>query len=382
MQASNIPTKFQKAWGASAGSGYIRTIPVASQIGVTNGAASFTDGFPPATFSPVAAGGVPPFGQDFNGIFNEITSWDQWFQMGGPIKYDATFQSEIGGYPMGALVASATTLGTFWLATIDANTSNPDTGGAGWYRIIGSTGVTAGTYVLPAITVDTYGRVTNIGSETNVVIPGTLTVEGLATVFSPLQLFSGPGSSVGGELYGEQYGSASGNVIASSVGLVGGPTSFTATTGWVLNTSGAAGYSTFGGQFGLMTGYNSQAIAFYATSDVRLKDNLKTISPDEGLRFVTDVHPTSFVWKKDGARGTGYIAQQLIAAGYEHLVSTIANKDVAAAEHQFGDMTVQSPDGMQMIAKYDDTNALLHAALRGALAQIAALETRLTALES
>ena len=381
MQASNVPTKFQKVWGANAGSGYIRTVPVASQIGITNGAASFTDGFPPSTFSPVAAGGVPPFGQDVNGILNATTSWDQWFQMGGPIKYDSAFQTEIGGYPNGALISSATTVGTFWLAIVDNNLTNPDTGGAGWFKLIGTTGVTASTYTLPTVTVDGYGRVQSIASAVNVTVPGTLTVDGVATVFAPLQLFSGVGSSVGGELYGEQYGSVPGNVIASSVGLVGGPTSFAATTGWVLNTSGAAGYSSFSGQFGFMTGYNSQAIAYYATSDVRLKDDLKTISPDEGLRFVTDVHPTSFVWKKDGSRGTGYIAQQLMAAGYEHLVAMVPNKIVAAEEHQFGDMTVQSPDGMQMVAKYDDTNALLHAALRGALAQIAALEMRLTALE-
>ncbi|KAA1174648.1 hypothetical protein FP026_29625, partial [Rhizobium tropici] len=73
MKASDIPVKFPIPFAASAGGGYIRAIPQASQIGITNGAASLTDGFPPLTFLPVGAGGTPPWGQDFNGILNEIT---------------------------------------------------------------------------------------------------------------------------------------------------------------------------------------------------------------------------------------------------------------------------------------------------------------------
>jgi len=54
--------------------------PQASQIGITNCAASLTDGFPPLTFVPVAQGGCPPFGSDFNGILRQITQWSQWMQ--------------------------------------------------------------------------------------------------------------------------------------------------------------------------------------------------------------------------------------------------------------------------------------------------------------
>jgi hypothetical protein len=206
---------------------------------------------------------------------------------------------------------------------------------------------------------------------------GTSTFEGLPTVYGPMQLFNAIGNTIGGELYGEQYGSAPGNVIASSVGLAGGPTSFTATTGWVLNTSGAAGYSSFSGSFGFMTGYNSQAIAFYATSDYRAKDKISTITPEEGLRFVTSVTPRSFAWRSDDAKGTGYIAQELVAAGYEHLVSSVPNKDMAEETAVFGDMAITSPEGMQLIAKYDDMIAYLHAALIDAFARIDALEARL-----
>src|ERR1700728_925368 len=134
MQASTIPVKFDIPWGYSAGTAYIRAIPTASQASITPGAASLTDGFPPLNAEPVAAGGIPPFMQDFNGIFNQVTSWLRWFQGGGPVNYDATFSASIGGYPKGAVISSAT-LGLFWISTVDNNTSDPDTGGAGWTTI-------------------------------------------------------------------------------------------------------------------------------------------------------------------------------------------------------------------------------------------------------
>ena len=78
MQSSQIPSKFPIPFANGAGSGYIRQIPVTSQISITPGAASLTDGFPPLTFIPEGSGGIPPFGQDMNGILKEITAWIQW----------------------------------------------------------------------------------------------------------------------------------------------------------------------------------------------------------------------------------------------------------------------------------------------------------------
>jgi microcystin-dependent protein len=131
---AQIPAKFPIPWGASAGGAYIRPIPQSSQIGVQAGAASLTDGFPPVTFLPVGAGGTPPFGQDFNGILNQITLWNQWQQAGGPVKYDSAFSASVGGYPQGATIASAT-FGYVWLSLVDNNSTNPDAGGANWQQV-------------------------------------------------------------------------------------------------------------------------------------------------------------------------------------------------------------------------------------------------------
>lgn len=135
MLIAGIPTKFNIPWGNSAGGGFIRTIPEASQIGIQAGAASLTDGFPPVTFLPIGAGGTPPWGADFNGILNQVTSWQRWNQAGGPIAFDAIFSAAMGGYPLGALLPSALTFGDYWLSTSDGNTTNPDVGGAGWQSV-------------------------------------------------------------------------------------------------------------------------------------------------------------------------------------------------------------------------------------------------------
>lgn len=128
MQASNAPTKSAVPF---ANSGTKNTIPVASQIGVTPGLASFTDGFPPLTMTPLAAGGVPPYGADFNGILNFLSAGTRWTQAGGAYVYDSAFSTAIGGYPKGAMLLKADQSG-YWVSTADNNTSNPDTGGGGW----------------------------------------------------------------------------------------------------------------------------------------------------------------------------------------------------------------------------------------------------------
>lgn len=130
MQSSNIPTN--RVSIPFANSGTKNTIPNVSQIGITPGAASYTDGFPPLTFTPIAAGGVPPFGADFNGILNALSAWVLWFTAAGTAApWNSTYSTAIGGYPKGALIPKAT-LDGFWLNTTDNNTTNPDTGGAGW----------------------------------------------------------------------------------------------------------------------------------------------------------------------------------------------------------------------------------------------------------
>jgi hypothetical protein len=128
MKASDLPTRFPVPFAGAATSDFIRSIPKTS---TDPAAASLDLGFPPVTFTPVGSGGIPPNGRDFNGILNQATAWSRWQGAGGPIPYDATFATAIGGYPAGSILAS-TTVGLYWISTADDNTTNPDAGGAGW----------------------------------------------------------------------------------------------------------------------------------------------------------------------------------------------------------------------------------------------------------
>lgn len=134
MQSSNYPTPIPLPFAENAGAGYKTTVPQASQIGVTPGAASYNDGFPPLTMTAKTAGGIPPRGQDINGVLNAITRAVRWSGAGGHYPYNSTFSSDsnVLGYPVGAKVLSAD--GTaYWVNQTENNTTNPDSGGAGWY---------------------------------------------------------------------------------------------------------------------------------------------------------------------------------------------------------------------------------------------------------
>lgn len=108
--------------------GYITyPLPVASQIAITPGAASLTDGFPPLTMQdPASQGGVPPFGQDMNGILRMLSAYCVWLQAGMGFYYSAAFATANSGYAVGAQLQSTTNDALQWLNTLDGNMTDPD----------------------------------------------------------------------------------------------------------------------------------------------------------------------------------------------------------------------------------------------------------------
>jgi hypothetical protein len=124
MQLTNAPSKLTLPFANGGGR---NAIPVESQIGIVAGAASLTDGFPPLTRTPLAAGGVPPSGLDMNGILYELSAILRWANAGGGYVYDGTFAADpnVSGYPKGARVLRSDGAG-YWLNTIDGNTVDPE----------------------------------------------------------------------------------------------------------------------------------------------------------------------------------------------------------------------------------------------------------------
>lgn len=134
MNLASAPVQLIEAFAVNAapsgGFGGKRTVPVPSQTGITPGAASFNDGFPPLTMTPIP-GGIVMSGLDMNGALNQISAIDWWMSAGGSFQYNSGFSSAIGGYPKGARLLNAAGTG-YWMSVVDNNVTDPDTGGAGW----------------------------------------------------------------------------------------------------------------------------------------------------------------------------------------------------------------------------------------------------------
>jgi hypothetical protein len=127
---ANAPTQIQLPF-ANGDSSKTNPVPVPSQISITPGAASFTDGFPPLCATPVSSGGIPPSKADMDGILFMLSAVDRWSSAGAGFPWSSGFSAAISGYPKGSRVLNATGTG-YWLSATDNNTTNPDTGGAGW----------------------------------------------------------------------------------------------------------------------------------------------------------------------------------------------------------------------------------------------------------
>lgn len=129
MSGAPTPPFFKEAFAAGAGAGYI-TNPIPDTTG-TVGAASLNSGFPPLTMTPEISGGVPPHGQDMNGILYMISAHTVALQAGQQYKFSSSVATAVGGYAVGAIVQS--TDGTsWWLNTQDANSNDPNSSGTGW----------------------------------------------------------------------------------------------------------------------------------------------------------------------------------------------------------------------------------------------------------
>jgi hypothetical protein len=191
MQLSDIPRKLAVVWASMAGSAYVRQVPTAPST--QEGAASYTTGFPPETFVPVAAGGTPPNGSDMNGALNDMSAWARWVASGGAVMYDPQYAAAIGGYANAARLVSSTRPGLTWVSTIDNNTSNPDVDSTNW-RIEGlgelNGDVSVGHAVVGPLTLN-YGAVTQQGTS------GTMPV-GFEKPFLQRVLMVGATNSTGG----------------------------------------------------------------------------------------------------------------------------------------------------------------------------------------
>lgn len=128
---TNYPTPF-------AVSGTKNTIPSAP---TGTNRASFTEGFPPVTMQPITAGGQPPSGNDFNGLFFDYSTHIVWVNAGGQYQFDSALSTAMGGYPQGMVLQSNDGLSSY-VSLVNNNTtdfnSTPSSIGSLWGAYAGS----------------------------------------------------------------------------------------------------------------------------------------------------------------------------------------------------------------------------------------------------
>lgn len=135
MNSSDTPSRITKAFGVN---GLRNAIATDSSTATdSNGVATFDKGFPEVTMQPLSAGGIPPSGKDFNGVFYSTTLQQQWYNAGMTYPFSADFATAVSGYPKGAIVPSSTLTGQ-WLNLNESNGTSPEssTGAStGWVPI-------------------------------------------------------------------------------------------------------------------------------------------------------------------------------------------------------------------------------------------------------
>ena len=95
------PKLLSKPWASD---GLKNNIPAERNGGLAQEAATYAEGFPNITMTPISVGGKPPSGKDMNGVLYEISAHTVWQNQGGRYRFDQSFCDTIGGYPKGAVL--------------------------------------------------------------------------------------------------------------------------------------------------------------------------------------------------------------------------------------------------------------------------------------
>jgi hypothetical protein len=434
MNLSSIPYKFQYVWGASAGGSYINTIPATAGGAAV---ASQSLGFPPATALPTGSGGTPPSISDFNGALNYLSSWVQWQQAGGPIRYDGTFSTNVGGYPLGAFLQSTT--GTyFWLNGANGNTTDPDGGSPlNWTKFTsgpsftpvqqgGGTGqgtnkiylgwdsgaaamrvqvdssdigwLATQAYVSSAVATEVTNRNTAVAGEatarnnadnalqTNINNEATARNNADNALQTNINNEATARNNADALLYPQ-----SGGVISGSVTIAGGPLEVsgvtgTSASGWQMNPSGTGSFSA-GVTQSIHTSNDIVANRFIAASDGRVKSEIEPIKLEAALRFLMGCEPRTYI--KGGQWDFGFIAQDVLAADWPQMV-VMSDETLNAAGERVREPDerlqpsfngFEGPAGQLLLLKESGVPAVLATILRHHVALIADLQAQVAALQ-
>lgn len=123
-----------------ANGGNKNTIQTTRQAGQDAQDATWTDGFPSVTMTPISAGGLPPKGLDFNGIFYALSDNVVHRLKGLSVQFSATYATAIGGYPVGSKL-ELNDGSAIVISTVANNMTDPNSSMTGWAYYSGSASI-------------------------------------------------------------------------------------------------------------------------------------------------------------------------------------------------------------------------------------------------
>jgi hypothetical protein len=141
-------------FGKNATPGTIDPIPKTRGPGDEPQQATWDEGFPQVTMTPLAAGGIPPKGQDFNGVLKAISEHTVFTEHGGQYKWSSAYVAQSGGYSISDVVQADDGLNSY-VSLVDSNTANfnttPASIGTSWALYAGRNTQTMATETVAGI---------------------------------------------------------------------------------------------------------------------------------------------------------------------------------------------------------------------------------------
>lgn len=288
----------------------------------------------------------------------------------GLTTYDKVYFTTSGALPTGV---SAST--TYYITTVDANSFKLSTTLANalagtFITTTGSqSGVHSGFSGGFAIT-DASATARGLVNTTTQTIAGAKTLSGALTTSAGI---SNSGGGITSSVVGNQFSASSNtngtsvfdirnsnstanaSTTALSIGLVGGSNMSSAEFVRFYDADG------INSQIGSITSSGGASVAYNTSSDRRLKDNI--VDLDDALSLMEEIKPRRWIWKKDGAPGIGFIAQELIEV--------------------HPDAVTGNPESELMMAvDYSKLTPILAAAIKELMAKNVLLEKRIEQLEN
>ena len=158
----------------------------------------------------------------------------------------------------------------------------------------------------------------------------------------------------------------------------------------ILTMSGVSGIGTGSGSAGLATfgtdayPVNLDAHIIYSdgsalSSDRRLKEKIQTISEETSLNFIKKLRPVQYEMKSDHAKQYGFIAQEIIKAGFSEFVSSIEHKGLFETVDKDGFV---SPKDRQFSVDYQHFTSILTRASQYFLEKISKHDSEINKLKS